>query len=224
MSQGTDNSNTPNLWDKRLFETDKELLGSPFYLDKISRIGKFLKNKKGKFLDVGLGMANLERWLLDRESQLKIYGVDFSPKAVLYAKKKLAGKFVVAKSQKLPFKKSYFDFAAMLDVLEHIPRGESKKALGEINRVLKKGGEFVVSVPLNEDLETMNRNRTNFNRHLRQYTVRILVRELQLAGFKVLKRDFIYAFRNFYFLKNLITKIFPNFRKPNLLILYVQKK
>ncbi len=69
----------------------------------------------------------------------------------------------------------------------------------------------------------MNREGTNFNRHLREYTPRILERELDLSGFRVLRKDFIYAFRNLYFLKNLIAKIFPDFRRPNVLIVYSKK-
>lgn len=218
------NPNTSELWDERLFETNDLLLHSSYYVDKLRKVAGFLKNKKGKFLDIGFGMGNLERKLLKDRTKLKIYGVDFSPKAVARAKKELKGNFLVAKSEKLPFEESFFDYVAMLDVLEHIPPSESKKVLGEVNRVLKKGSNFIISVPLNEDLEKMNNEGTNFNRHLREYTPRILEQELRLAGFKVLGQDFIYAFRDFYLLKNLVIKIFPNFRKPNLLIAYTVKK
>lgn len=224
MIRKPDSQNTPEFWDKYLLETNRKLLKSPYYLDKLGKVSEFLSGKRGKFLDIGFGMGNLERKILDNTTTLKIYGTDFSPKAVAKAKKELKGKFVVARSQKLPFKKSFFDFVAMLDVLEHIPAQESNRVLSEINRILKRGGNFIISVPLNENLAEMNKKGTNFNRHLREYTPEILEDELKLAGFNVLNRDFIYTFRNFYFLKNLVVKIFPNFRKPNLLIVYAIKK
>ncbi len=218
------NPNTPELWDKRLFETNEILLHSPYYIDKLRRVADFLKNKNGRILDIGFGAANLERLILASDTKLKLYGIDFSSRAVMRANRELKGTFILAKSQKLPFRKSFFDFLVMLDVLEHIPSQESGRVLSEISRVLKRGGNFIISIPLNEDLAKMNNEGTNFNKHLREYTPKILKKELSLVGFGVLGWEFIYAFRNFYFLKNLAVKIFPNFRKPNLLIVYAIKK
>jgi SAM-dependent methyltransferase len=45
----------------------------------------------------------------------------------------------------LPFKDGAFDVVLCSEVLEHIP--DSRKAVGELVRVLKPGGELVVSVP-----------------------------------------------------------------------------
>lgn len=224
MKRTFSNPNTPKLWDKRLFDTNEELLRSPFYIDKLNKVYRFLKNQKGNFLDIGFGAANLEKKILSRGTNLQIYGIDFSKKAVENAKKSFAGSFYVAKSQRLPFKNSFFDFVVMLDVLEHIPEVESKKVLGEIRRVLTDKGNFVLSVPLNEDLQKMNKEGTNFNAHLREYSSRILEDELKKSGLETFKKEFIFAFSNYYFLKSLIIKMFPNFRKPNLLIIYARKR
>lgn len=45
------------------------------------------------------------------------------------------------------FKDSYFDLVVMFDVIEHIPKGTEGKALLEIRRVMKDGGELVISTP-----------------------------------------------------------------------------
>ncbi len=45
----------------------------------------------------------------------------------------------------LPFKNSYFDGVTILDVLEHIYRQD--EVLKEINRILKKNGELIITVP-----------------------------------------------------------------------------
>lgn len=223
MQKRTINPNTPQLWDKILFERDNELLMSPYYKDKIDRVYKFLKNRKGEFLDIGFGMGNLERKMIMGGVDLNIYGIDFSRKAISKARKEIKGKFYAARPHKLPFKKSYFDFVAMLDVLEHIPQIESKKVLDEINKVMKKKSFLVISVPVNEDLKKMNEDGTNLNAHLRQYTPEMLEKELSLSGFEVMKKDFIYAFRKYYLLKNIAIKIWPSLRKPNVLLIYSRK-
>jgi SAM-dependent methyltransferase len=47
----------------------------------------------------------------------------------------------------LPYESGSFDRALCLDVLEHLPFDEQPRALEELHRVLKPGGELLVSVP-----------------------------------------------------------------------------
>lgn len=218
------NPNTARLWDKMLFENGTVFKQSPFYIAKINKVSKFLEKEKGNLLDVGFGAGELENKLLDLKTKLNIYGIDFSQRAVKVARKTLKGNFQVSRAQRLPFKNSFFTNVVMLDVLEHVPKNESKKVLDEIYRVLRNNGNFVVSVPLNEDIKKMNKEETNLNRHLRQYTFPILKKELSISNFEVLTKDYIYPFAKFYNFKTAITKIFPKIRKPNLLIVYLIKK
>lgn len=218
-----DNPNTPALWDKILVVQNKELLESSFYLDKIGKVTAFLQSKNGKFLDIGFGSGNLEREVVKQGLDLEIYGIDFSPQTVARAKKTIKGSFYVANIYKLPFKSGYFDVVAVLDVLEHIEPSKTKKAIMEIGRVLKKGGSLVVSVPLNENFKKLIKEGKNFNAHMREYTPHILEKELKSNSFKVEMIEFIYAFRNFYKLKTFVAKLFPGFRKPNLMIVFAKK-
>ncbi len=57
--------------------------------------------------------------------------------------------------QNLTFPDHSFDVCTSLDVLEHVP--DDKKAFSEIYRVLKPGGYFVLTVPLNIHRETVER-------------------------------------------------------------------
>lgn len=217
------NKNTPELWDKILFDKNKELLSSPYYIDKIESVNVFLKDKKGAFLDIGFGMGNLEKMISQSNSNIEVYGIDFSGKAVERAKKCLAGKYIVTNPEKLPFPESFFDYIAMLDVYEHMFKSDSAKVLREINRVIKSYGFFIISIPLNENLKKMNREGTNYNAHVREFSETTIAKELKNAGFKILKRKYIYAFKKLYKIKSAIIKLLPNYRKPNVLLIYSQK-
>ncbi len=218
------NPNTPKVWDKLLFEKNDVLIKGPFYIKKIKSVIHFLKRNPGKFLDIGIGAGNLERDLIKSKLPIEVYGVDISSKSIKNAKKTLNGKFYVAGVSKLPFKTSFFDTVAVLDVLEHIYEKDLIKALKEINRVTKKHGSLVVSVPLNENLEKLNREGKNYSRHVREYNLYILKKELESAGFVIEESEFIFAFRNFFTIKSIIVKLIPWYRKPNLLIVFCKKK
>lgn len=223
MNRKLYNPNTSNLWDRLLFEENKNLLKSPFYIDKINRVLGFLRKHKGKFLDIGLGRGNLEKRMMGEDLDFEIYGVDISSRAIAEANRRIKGKFYVASVFKLPFKPSFFDVVIILDVLEHIEKGRVLSALKEIYRVLKKDGALMVSVPLNESLGQLIKEDKNYNAHLREYTPEILSKELEYSGLKIEKVEFIYAFREYYKIKSFIMKFVPGFREPNLIIVFAKK-
>lgn len=224
MEKRNHNPNTSKLWGRLLFEDNELLVKSPFYIKKMNSVIKFFKGYTGKFLDIGVGAGNLEKSIIKANLPVQIYGVDISTKAIKTAKKTLTGDYYIANIFKLPFKKSFFDVVAVLDVFEHVYEKDIYKALKEIYRVTKKNGSLVVSVPLNEDLKKLNKEELNYSRHVREYNLNILTNELNSTGFIVEKSEFIYAFRTQFAVKSIIVKLIPSIRKPNLLIVYCKKK
>jgi ubiquinone/menaquinone biosynthesis C-methylase UbiE len=119
------------------------------YRDKpIKEVLEFLKDKKGKILDLGCGSG---RNLIDQKN-LEYYGVDFSDKMLnLFKKKaeKLGIKIKTTKSnaEKLSYDNEFFDYALFISTL-HCIENETlrKKSLQELYRVLKKNGEAIISV------------------------------------------------------------------------------
>lgn len=108
---------------------------------------EFLKNKKGKILDLGSGSG---RHLVKTKGIL--YLVDFSDKMIKLAKKrarqrKIKAEFFVADiSKKLPFEDNYFDSAIAIAILHCIPRKAHKKTIKELYRILKPGAEAEIAV------------------------------------------------------------------------------
>lgn len=217
--------NSPEFWDM-LFSKNKRLEEkSPITKDRISTVIRMIKNQRGKLLDVGFGWGFIEKGLLKlRRNKLSFYGIDISRIAVAEAKRTLPGKFIQGSILKIPFPSDYFDLVVSLEVLEHILPFQTFKALGELWRVLKKRSFLIISVPLNESLEVMCKKGLNPSGHVRAYTSELVKTELKIAGFKILKEKYFYAFKNSYWLKNFLRKIILKSRwQPNNILLVAQK-
>lgn len=214
--------NKGNFWDIKLMNKKKGEDG-PIAEDKNNIVYRKVKNFKGKLLNVGFGLGHFEK-KLDHIRGIKFFGIDISKYAIRGAKKKLKGTFRVGDILKIPHKDNYFDIVVSLEVLEHIPPSKTFKALGELNRVLKVGGALIVSVPLNEGLEEMVKRGINPSGHVRVYTPELILAELEIAGFKIKEKVFLYAFRNMYYFKKLLQKtILRNRWKPNNMIIFAEK-
>ena len=105
--------------------------------------------QKGKLLN--LGCAHGPDFLAFKQS-FALYGVDFSPEMIKYARK-YGQKFhfglnlTVADVRYLPYPDETFDWAISVATYHHIKsEAERQKALGELKRVLKPAGEAFITV------------------------------------------------------------------------------
>lgn len=105
----------------------------------IHRTVKMLEHvKPGRVLDVGCRKGWVQKFMA-KESVY--YGIDFCD----FSKYVKNFKLVDVTSEKLPFKKSFFDTVLLGEVLEHLPKFDL--LMNELNRVVKKKGAVVVTVP-----------------------------------------------------------------------------
>ncbi len=108
----------------------------------------FLKNKKGKILDLGCGHGRN----FIKKPNLEYYSVDFSEKMLELAEKHAKRKSIKAKLfktnlNKLPFKKNFFDSAIFIATLHCIETKKSrKKSIQELYRVLKPKAKAIITV------------------------------------------------------------------------------
>ncbi len=111
-------------------------------------VENFLKDKKGKVLDVGCGSG---RNFLKIDG-LEWFGVDFSEKMLEYAKSNADKKGIKielkkSKSSKLPYENNFFDCVLCVAVLHCIDSADERKnTIEEIYRVLKPNCEALISV------------------------------------------------------------------------------
>jgi ubiquinone/menaquinone biosynthesis C-methylase UbiE len=110
----------------------------PSHLDRIDRLAHIEPGQR--VLEVGCGQGHLTKAVADRG--IDITGVDANPRA-----EEVAGTPLVRhmRAEALDFVDSSFDVVVAVHAIEHIP--ELTKALTEMARVLKPGGEAVFVYP-----------------------------------------------------------------------------
>lgn len=97
----------------------------------------------GKILDAGCGPGF---FLAEIDSHWEKYGVEISDVNLDYIKENFED--IICKRSELeniPFENSFFDFIYCFQVLEHV--ADPKRIVHEFSRVLKPGGEIIISTP-----------------------------------------------------------------------------
>ena len=101
--------------------------------------------KKGEILDAGCGVGIYTKFFLSRG--LKTTGIDLSSGMLEEAKKRVPkGKFIKMSITKLEFGHNVFEGVWCAAVLLHLKPSSTRKALAEINNVIKPDGLLFVSV------------------------------------------------------------------------------
>jgi SAM-dependent methyltransferase len=95
-----------------------------------------------RILDVGCGTGGMHLLLHEYG---RVTGIDASPLALGFAKKRQLSTLARASLPNLPFPDATFDLVGIFDVLYHRNVGDDAVAAREILRVLKPGGTIVVT-------------------------------------------------------------------------------
>jgi 2-polyprenyl-3-methyl-5-hydroxy-6-metoxy-1,4-benzoquinol methylase len=171
-----------------------------------------------KILDIGCG-AGRHTCVASRLEKVTVIGSDISFKDVREAQKRITeeeqmglqgGGFwatLVSDITVLPFPDGFFDMVICSEVLEHIPDQES--AVKEIIRVLKAGGNLIVSVPrfLPERIcWALSDSYHNVpNGHIRIYRKKELLHLLEQSGSKLWASHFAHSLHTpYWWLKCLV--------------------
>ncbi|TMK42210.1 MAG: class I SAM-dependent methyltransferase [Actinobacteria bacterium] len=128
-----------------------------------------------RILDAGCGsgrnMVELARFGV-------VTGVEVSPASIEAARSRNVGEVVAGSlTDRLPFPDAAFDLAVSFDVLEHLD--DDRAALGELRRVVRPGGQLVVTVPAYPWLWSSH---DVVNHHRRRYTRPTLIASARDAG------------------------------------------
>ncbi len=127
--------------------------------------------------------------MLSFEDVGPVWGIDISPLAVEFCRKRGLANVLQASAEDLPLEDRSFDLITMADVLEHIV--DDQAAMNELHRVCAPGGLLVVVVPAFRFLWS---NRDERLQHKRRYTASELRSKAEKAGFTICKCTYIDTF------------------------------
>jgi len=122
---------------------------------KVRYLQRFIENFnliKNRFvIEVGIGSGYMTIGLAQKGAQVIACDITFKNLIALKNSVRVLGieknvLFVCCSADMLPFKKDVFDYFVMNSVLEHIPA--EKKVISEIDRILKKDGGLMITVPV----------------------------------------------------------------------------
>jgi len=153
----------------------------------------FLKNKDN-VIDIGCGASKVIQNMAE-----KSIGLDIAFNKLSFLKNKGIKPVLIYSdcNKNLPFKDEYFDTVILSNVIEHL--SDSSKVISEINRVLKKGGVFIISTP---DYSTLMWNLIGYiyehlipfaygSAHITKYTFKSLKCLLSAHNFRILDNKYI---------------------------------
>ncbi|MFA5060791.1 MAG: class I SAM-dependent methyltransferase [Candidatus Pacearchaeota archaeon] len=163
-------------------------------------VEKFLREKKGRVLDIGCGSGRN----FIKIKGLKWFGIDFSKKMLDYAKISAKNKGInielkKSDSVKIPYEDNYFNYVLCYAVLHCVDSDKKREeTIKEIYRVLKPKSQALISVwgknsPRLRSKEKecfvpwTVKEKTKINRYTYIYDKKELEEIVENIGFKILK-------------------------------------
>lgn len=155
----------------------------------ISLLKMHLKRGNNIILDAGCGTG---AGLLYLKKFGKVYGLDLSPVATKFCKKRGIKNIKTGDVSNLPYRNKTFDLVCLMDVIEHTSRNDI--VLQEIFRVLKPNGKFLMTLPA---LPFIFSKHDKEQGHFQRYTKTQIQQLLLNAGFIEKKISYFNIFLSF---------------------------
>ena len=160
----------------------------PFVLNAINNI------HFNKVLDLGCGTGVILKGISSINSDVELFGLDLSENMIAKATQRLGttATLSVGDAENLPYADNTFDLVCCVESFHHYPN--PKKALSEINRVLKNGGLFLLCdtwtrSPIRQILNFFIRFSSDGDVHI--YSENEISKLLKVTGFEMVSWNLI---------------------------------
>lgn len=153
--------------------------------------------ENNRVLDLGCASGYFAKELLKKNC--RVWGIDADEQVVKEAKKYCIDAKVIDFDDidTLPFKKSFFDYILLLDILEHLRNPD--KLLKLLRKYLKRDGKIIISVPNVAFISirlALLRGKFDYRKigimdetHLHFYTKKSLIDLIRKSGWKIVDFD-----------------------------------
>lgn len=102
---------------------------------------------KQRLLDIGCGTGFSLLWFRERLRLRAAFGIDLSPNAAAFWKRRGIDSAAIASTRQLPFSDGEFDLVTCFDVIYQLDEHGTQNAVGEIARVLRPDGLLLIREP-----------------------------------------------------------------------------
>lgn len=149
---------TSRFW--KIFATNpvlrRQFFPMRYWQDLLAWSRKWQASEPAAVVDIGCGGGDMLASVRDAFPGARLTGMDLSTGSLEAARQRFPAdspvEFQVGCLPELPFRDEAFDLAICTEVLEHLEMGTFARAFPEIRRILKPGGHFLFTLPLNEAL------------------------------------------------------------------------
>jgi len=120
-----------------------------WHRNRFSKALNLITSTKGSslILDIGCDGGMFTQMLTQHG---EVIGLDISQSFIENARRRYrTPHFLICDAQNLPLRESIFNIVTCLELLEHVPNPE--RVIKEVSRVLRSGGELILSVPNEEN-------------------------------------------------------------------------
>jgi len=185
----TDHKERFNKWAKKY---DKSILQYLLFNRTHDKMIQLMKLEDSyNVLDIACGTGKFLRKLENRSEYLYLYGVDYSKKMIIQAKKENKGniKYSIAPAEQLPYYDNKFHIIACSHAFHHFDN--QYDAIKEFHRVLTKNGILIIADGCVDNFWgniLFGKIITFIEKNVHHVPAEVLKEELQNQGFKVYKQ------------------------------------
>lgn len=160
----------------------------PFTEDRYRQFYRLFPENALRVLDVGCNTGRGGSVLKRLKPQMAIHGLDAVKDRLDRLPKEVYQEGVHCYSTKIPNADCTYDVVVAGEFIEHIYQADVDQTLGEIFRVLKVGGRFLLTTPNPSDIKRKFRGQSILGgAHVSQHFADTLALKLRMAGFSRVK-------------------------------------